>query len=125
MGHSSLIAFIDKRKNEYRSFYNQHSDICIFSSPWWLDAVAEDNWEVILVKENNSIVASFPYAIKKLKFNKIDITMPPLTQKLGPYIIYGNRKNEIKKREFENSIFDAITDALPRFNRLYISFDQK
>lgn len=110
---------------EYKVFYKENPDICVFSSPWWLDAVAQGNWDVILVKENNQIVASFPYVYKKRHGKKVDIIMPPLTQKMGPYIKYGNRTKESKKIEFENVIYRKILASLPSFVNFNVSFDQK
>ena len=112
--------------DEYREFYKSHNDISIFSSPWWLDAVAPERWDSILVKENNQNVASFVYTVNrrtklKLKF----IEMPPLTQKLGPYIDYGNRVSLDKRIIFENRVFDQIIEELPDFDDFRIMFDQK
>jgi hypothetical protein len=79
-------------KQRYIQFCMEHSDIPIFSQPWWLDTVCPDQWDVILVEKNSKIVASFPYYARKVGNLFTHIGMPPLTQKLGPYILYDSNK---------------------------------
>lgn len=57
----------------------------IFQQPWWLDAVAPGQWGEAVVKRGNEIVARMPYVTIK-KFGMTAITMPPLTQTLGPWL---------------------------------------
>lgn len=115
---------MSKSTDEYREFYQKHDDICVFSAPWWLDAVAPDRWDAILIKENNEIVASFVYTIRTGRSGMKYICMPPLTQKLGPYIVFGNKTNQNKKINFENHMFDQIIHELPQFDSFNLSFDQ-
>jgi hypothetical protein len=52
--------------------------------------------------------------------------MPPLTQKLGPYIVYdANKTTEYKKIGYEHEIYNAIIDALPKSDSFAINFDWK
>lgn len=114
-------------KEQYIDFYAKHPDICVFSAPWWLDAVAgSKNWDVILIKDKGeNIIASFPYAISSTQFNGMQLSMPQLTQKLGPYIVYGpNKMSEIKKIAFEHKIYNQIIELLPKFDLFLINFDQ-
>lgn len=114
-------------KNIYLDFFEEHNDIPVFSSPWWLDAVCgKDGWDVILVKDkNDSIIASFPYVMNRGRIYS-SITMPPLTQKLGPYIVYDpNKISEMKKISFEHEIYFSIIEQLPKNDFLSINFDQK
>ena len=113
-------------KDKYIEFCTEHSDIPIFSQPWWLDAVCPECWDVILVERNDKIIASFPYYKKKIKGIFNHIGMPPLTQKLGPYIIYdSNILSENKKIEYEHEIYNEIIDRLPKCDSLLINFDFK
>ena len=75
--------------------------------PHWLDIVAP-NWKVAIVKKNNEIIASMPYWI-----NRNQITMPPLTQFLGPYI---KNKNLIKISE-EHKLLKELEKQMPKFSR--------
>lgn len=114
-------------KQEYTEFFLSHPDICIFSSPWWLDAAAgEGKWDVVLIKDKNGVIqASFPYICLRRKFVIRHITMPVLTQKLGPYIVYDpNKITEMKKLGTEHEIYDRIIDSLPKYDYLVVNFDQ-
>lgn len=113
-------------KEKYTAFYKQHNDICIFSSPWWLDAAAgEKNWDVVLVERNGEIAAAFPYFLNRGKFFGNYIGLPMLTQKLGPHIVYEEEMNEYKKIEYENEIFASIISNLPDFALFNVNFDCK
>ena len=112
-------------KEKYRQFYAVHPDICVFSAPWWLDAVAGGTWDVILIEEGGSIVASFPYVYTKGKLGIKKIEMPPLTQKLGPYIVYDKNISYTTKIGYEHKIYQQIIDALPEYDEFNISFDQQ
>jgi len=93
----------------YRAFCASHPGIPIFSQPWWLDAVCPGEWDLILIEKNRKIAAVFPYYKTKIKRIFTHIGMPPLTQKLGPYIDYGNGKlTEMKKIGYDHEIYNAI-----------------
>jgi hypothetical protein len=111
---------------QYIQFCSEHPDIPIFSQPWWLDAVCPDQWDVILIEKNNKIIASFPYYKTKIRNIFTHIGMPPLTQKLGPYIVYDSDKmTENKKISYEHKIYSTIIDKLPKCDSFAINFDWK
>jgi len=114
------------KKERYIEFCKQHSDIPIFSQPWWLDIVCPGSWDVILIERNNEIIATFPYHGTKKALIFTQIGMPKLTQKLGPYIIY-NAKNmsENKRIGYEHEIYNEIIDKLPKHDHFVINFDWK
>ena len=112
-------------KEKYREFYKSHPDMCVFSAPWWLDAVAGDTWDVILIEEGGSIIASFPYVCTKGKLGIKKIELPPLTQKLGPYILYDKNISYTTKIGYEHKIYQQIIDALPAYDVFNINFDQQ
>lgn len=114
------------KKEKYIDFYNQHNDISIFSSPWWLDAVCgKDGWDVIIIEKNDQVYATFPYCLRKGKFHHQYIIMPPVTQKLGPYIIFEkNIVSENKRISFEHEMYQAIIEKLPQFSYFCINFSQ-
>jgi hypothetical protein len=117
---------IESNKQRYMQFCLEHPDIPIFSQPWWLDAVCPDQWDVILIEKNGRIIASFPYYKTKIKTIFTLIGMPPLTQKLGPYLVYdANKVAEHKKIGYEHEMYDAIIDALPKSDSFSINFDWK
>jgi hypothetical protein len=115
------------RKQYYQQFCNEYPDIPVFSQPWWLDTVCPNSWDVLLIKDNdNKTVAVFPYCIKKTKLLFSQIMMPPLTQKMGPYIVYDkNKDSKTKKISYEHNIYNKIIDQLPNFNSFFVQFDWK
>lgn len=113
-------------KEKYREFYNSHSDICIFSAPWWLDTICgKDNWDVIFAEKNGQIHAVFPYFIKKEFFWGKQICMPVLTQKMGPYILYEkNLTSHTKIISYEHECYNQIIEQLPKFDYFEVNFNQ-
>lgn len=111
-------------KEKYREFYRFHPDICVFSSPWWLDTVAGDAWNVILIEQGGRIIASFPYVYTKGKLGIKKIGMPQLTQKLGPYIVYEPNTTYSHKLSYEHKVYEQIISLLPAYDDFHISFDQ-
>lgn len=116
---------VRRDKDLYLKFFEEHKDIPIFSSPWWLDATAgKHGWDVVLVEEEGKFIASFPYMIKRGKCGDFALTMPQLTQKLGVYIVYEEGlSSDYKKIEYENNIYEQIIQALPKFSFFAINFD--
>ena len=109
-------------KEKYIQFCNTEKDIPIFSQPWWLDIVCNNNWEIILVERNNKIIASMPFQIKSKLGFKI-ISMPKLTQKLGPYIKYPLEQKYEKKLAYEKEIMLELIDRLPLFDKFGQTFN--
>ncbi len=113
-------------KERYIEFCQVESQIPIFSQPWWLDIVCgSENWEVILVEKGGQIVASFPYYMYTGTLGMHHITLPVLTQKLGPYIKYPKGQKPVSKLSYEKEILEEIIDKLPEYDSFNISFDYK
>jgi hypothetical protein len=95
-------------KQKYRLFCKTEKDIPIFSKDWWLDSVCgEDNWNVALVEKEGEIFASLPYYVKR-KYGFRLITMPILTQTMGPYIKYPEGQKYEKRISYDKKIMDVL-----------------
>jgi Acetyltransferase (GNAT) domain len=57
----------------------------IFQQPWWLDAMAPGRWDAVTVERDGRLVARLPYVVRGRPRMRV-LTMPPLTQTLGPWI---------------------------------------
>ncbi len=97
--------------------YCTKNNVPIFSQPFWLDIVTQENkmdWNVCLIEKNNEIIGTMPYCtstyLKKFK----QILMPPLTPYLGPVIKYPDTKKKYSLRSFEKEIFDQVISQLPK-----------
>ncbi len=109
----------------YREFCKEEKGIHVFSQDWWLDSVCgENNWDVILVKKNNEIMASFPY-YRTVRKGMSFLEMPKLTQALGPYIRYPKNLKQCKKIGYEKKIMNEIIRQLPEFSSFKQSFHYK
>ncbi len=109
-------------KEKYIAFCTNETNMKIFSQPFWLDAVCgNENWDVALVEADGHIIASLPYYIKKRTFLTF-ISMPQLTQTMGPYIKYPSSQKYEKKITFEKEIMDKLFDQLPSFDAFSQSF---
>lgn len=104
------ITNIDK----YRAFCKIEKDIPLFNQDWWLDAVCDKGyWDVALVEKNNEIIASMPYYIKK-KFIFTAITLPTLTQTMGPYIKYPKEQKYSTSLSWDKKIMQELIEQLPK-----------
>jgi hypothetical protein len=57
----------------------------IFLQDWWLDAVCGDDWGATSVEKGDEMVATLPYYLVS-RYGFRVITMPKLTQSMGPWI---------------------------------------
>lgn len=112
-------------KDKYRQFCCHDLGIPVFSKDWWLDCVCgKDNWDVVLVEKNEKIVASMPF-FKSSRFIFKTISMPDLTQTMGPYIKYlGGQKYE-SRLGYEKEIMTQLLSALPSVDSFSQSFHYK
>lgn len=110
-------------KNKYRHWCRTIPAMPVFSKDWWLDAACgEENWDVILVEDRGEVVASFPYFLKRRSLFSI-LSMPPLTQKLGPFIVYPEGVPEAARLSLDKRVMTEIIDSLPPHDRFQVHFD--
>ena len=103
-----------KNKSIYREFCKNEITIPIFSQDWWLDLVSNNEWDVCLVDKDQEILAAMPYVIKK-SYGFNFITMPSLTQNLGPWLKKSHSKYS-KKLSQEKDLMYALIDQLPKYD---------
>lgn len=99
-------------KEEYKTICSREPTIPIFSQAWWLDAVAGDNWNVVLAKKGNQVIGALPYVIQK-KYGFTLLAQPGLTQTLGPWI-KPTQKSYPKKLAYEKDVLVELADQLPK-----------
>lgn len=119
----SLTGTIMIHKQEaYHNFCRQQKNLPLFMKDWWLDAVCgNNNWEAVMVQENNKIVAAMPfYKVRKSFLDQI--VMPPLTQHIGPWINYPPDQKKASKLSFEKKVLAELIEKLPDYDRLLLNF---
>ena len=92
----------------------------LFTQPWWLDAVAPGAWGEAVVKEDNHIVARWPYVHGEY-LNVPALTMPPLTQYLGPEL-HLRKTKYAKQLGREKSLLCALLAQFPDHDYFCQSF---
>ena len=103
-------------KEEYKSLCERENSIPIFLSPWWMNAVCgEENWDVILIKNDSGIIAAMPYYLKK-KFNFKYITQPLLTHKGGLWIKYPLNQKYSRRLSYQNHIVEEVIEQLEKLD---------
>lgn len=84
--------------------------IPIFSKPWWLEAVSNGTWDV-LIAEESQILACNPYFYVPGE-QKNEIRKAPLTQNNGVIFNYPANIKYVKKLAFERKVLGMIIDQL-------------
>lgn len=103
-------------KAKYRKFCQSASDLPIFIQDWYLDALCQDDWDVVLVENNAGIMAALPFFLKR-KFGFKYITMPPLCKMMGPYLLPIYRTTD-----HEHKLLEALMVQLPKVDRFVQDF---
>jgi len=101
-------------KEKYRALCAKESSIPIFSKDWWLDSVAGDDWDVVLVEKEEQILASLPFVSRK-KMGLTLITQPMLTQNLGPWLRPSSAKYS-RQLSQEKDLLQDLFKSLPEFS---------
>jgi hypothetical protein len=58
----------------------------IFQQSFWLDAVAPGAWDVVEIEAGGQVKARLPYVISRSRLGMTILSMPRLTQTLGPWL---------------------------------------
>lgn len=87
--------------------------VCIYSKPWWLDAiVGPENWDVWIYEKGGRVWAAMPYYLEEKNGVK-RITKPPLTQTNGLIVSYPKDPQSIAKRQsYVEEIANAAMDFI-------------
>jgi CelD/BcsL family acetyltransferase involved in cellulose biosynthesis len=92
-----------------------HDNPCgnaIFQQPWWLDAVAPGRWDEATVEDDGRVLARLPYVVRGRGPLRA-LTMPPLTQTLGPWVHRSNA-SPAHAHSQQTELLVALEAALPR-----------
>lgn len=102
-------------KQKYREFSEKEKTISIFSKGWWMDVICKENWDVIIIEENNEIIGALPYYFKEHNGTK-EIRKAVLTQNNGVWIKYPENLKYYTKLSYEKKIMNLIIDKIESLN---------
>lgn len=106
---------MSNKKQQYKQLCAQEASIPLFSQDWWLDAaVGGHNWDVAVVENHDTIVASMPYLRNKRIGLRIS-TLPPLTYCLGPWLRASDAKHTTQLSRQKDAMGKLI-EQLPDFD---------
>ncbi len=104
------VTILEKHQyNLWDSFVDISPQGDVFCYTWWLEAITKSNFKILVIIENNEIVAGIPLPFDAR--NKVNI--PPLTRTLG--VLYKNQKytSSRKKISSERKWLSALLKHLP------------
>jgi hypothetical protein len=109
-------------KGLYRQLCKQQQ-LPLFLNDWWLDAVCvEGPWDAAVIEEGGDIRAVLPYYKVKGKLGHTYLTMPRLTQFMGPWLIYPPDQKYSSKLSYEKQILAELIRQLPSFDSFTQNF---
>jgi hypothetical protein len=92
----------------------------VFQQGWWLDAVAPGQWGEIVLEDRGAIKARLPY-VRRRRHGFTLLTMPPLTQTLGPWVSASSNK-PAKQSSEQRQLLTELIDRLPRHDLFLQAF---
>lgn len=98
---------------KYRQFSEQETTIPLFSKGWWMDAVCQADWDVILIEENGEIRASLPYYLQQIDTEK-EIRKATLTQTNGIWMRYPPNQKYERKLAYEKNLMNTVIDEIEK-----------
>jgi hypothetical protein len=93
----------------------------LFSSPWWLDAVAPGAWGEVTVEHGGFLRARLAYTISRYAVLGNALGIPPLTPFLGPELYELNRTGGRQIAE-QHELMSELIDRLPAHDRYLQNF---
>lgn len=94
----------------------------VFYKSWWLDAVTDGSWMPLVLENSGNISGCWGLPYKK-RIGVMEIRMPQLTPKAGPFLLYPQNQTPQNKLAFEKKNLNALIDLLPDFHWFDLAFD--
>ena len=92
----------------------------IFQQPWWLNAVAPERWDEIVIRKGAETFLRFPYVLERRNgFTFLD--MPGITQTLGPWMKPMNGKHS-SQLSLQKELLTELIGQLPPHDSFYQRF---
>ena len=100
---------------DYDRFVSRSPQGTLFSSSWWLDAVAPGRWRSNQVVDDGEIVAAWPTVVHKGRFGE-EHGGAPITPWLGP--LFHEDDNSYRRRSMEDDLTGRLLEAIGPYAQL-------
>jgi hypothetical protein len=104
--------------------YCAENYIPIFNQPWWWNAVAGNQWDVVLIIHDEKVIACLPYHIKKKGIHTI-ILPPQLTQYTELILNYPDGQKYASKIGFEKDKISQLIEQVPKADYIELILSPK
>ncbi len=113
-----------RSKEKYRELCKNEKSINIYMKDWYLDAVTEkeDDWQVIIVEENELVMAAFPFGYQK-RHGLRYIYSPWQCARGGLWIRERFYRGKEEELSVLNQYVKQIIDDLPPYDSFNILFN--
>ena len=92
----------------------------LFQQPWWLEAVAPGQGQEIVINKGEDVALRFPYILDK-RDGLTSLTMPGVTQTLGPWLKPMNGKHS-SQLSLQKELMNELIQRLPEHDIFYQRF---
>jgi hypothetical protein len=106
--------------DQWDSFVDESPQGDIFCYSWWLEAITKSNYKILVIIEENVIVAGIPLALD----NQNKINIPPVTRTSG--VLYNHQENisARNRKSLERKWMKALLDLIPPDDFVQMCFHQ-
>lgn len=106
---------------QYDKFVDSSPQGSLFHKSWWLETVAQNNYQILSIKRNEEILAAWPLTFKKIAGLNL-IMPPPLLPRLGIMFAPSQKIKYSEKLSDEMSLMSELTTLLPKHALFYQRF---
>lgn len=99
-------------RDAYRELCRSEPSVPLFARDYWLDALAPDRWDVVVVARGGSMIGALPY-VRHEHLGFTFLQMPVLTQFLGPWVAYPAGQKQHSRLSHEKEVFGELVAQLP------------
>jgi hypothetical protein len=110
-------------KDKFREICKNYN-IPLFLTDYWMDSVCDNNWDVILYEENDTLIAFFVFKFRQ-RLGMTIIENPILTPFSGFYFLESHTHLNSLTQNKKNEILKQLIVNLPRFSKFSITFNRE
>jgi lipid II:glycine glycyltransferase (peptidoglycan interpeptide bridge formation enzyme) len=112
---------MNEELQKYDKFVDSSPQGSLFHKSWWLETVAQNNYQILSIKRNEEILAAWPLTFKKIAGLNL-IMPPPLTPRMGIMFAPSRKIKYSEKLSDEMSLMSELTTLLPKHTLFYQRF---